>query len=205
MNQRPILDMCCDSRMFWLDKQDSRAVFSDMRNESHTLRDGRRLPRTYRGRSAHVFKPRNGETIRLCGPDATPAQVLSAYEALINDHKDENLFEGLAERFFNSADFFELSPETSKDFQEYAKKILSVFAKRPPDTIKPGHVRKYMDKRGLKSRTQANREKAFMSRVFRWGCERGMAEGLNSVKRLPETVILHMKNIRHFIVSLHQL
>jgi hypothetical protein len=39
----PILDMCCGSRMFWFDKNDSRAVFSDIRAEEHTLCDGRKL------------------------------------------------------------------------------------------------------------------------------------------------------------------
>lgn len=43
MSEATILDMCCGSRMFWLDKQDSRAVFSDVRSESHTLSDGRLL------------------------------------------------------------------------------------------------------------------------------------------------------------------
>ena len=45
-----------------------------------------------------------------------------------------------------------------------------------------------MDKRGLKSRTQANREKAFMSRVFRWGYERGMVKGnpTKGVKQFKE-------------------
>lgn len=38
-----ILDMCCVSRMFWFDKQDDRAVFSDIRAEQHTLCDGRKL------------------------------------------------------------------------------------------------------------------------------------------------------------------
>ncbi len=38
-----ILDMCCGSRMFWYDKQDPRAVFSDIRAEEHTLCDGRHL------------------------------------------------------------------------------------------------------------------------------------------------------------------
>ncbi|ESM57568.1 hypothetical protein L394_01064 [Klebsiella pneumoniae MGH 48] len=27
MTEQTILDMCCGSRMFWFDKQDSRAVF----------------------------------------------------------------------------------------------------------------------------------------------------------------------------------
>ncbi|MEQ9769425.1 class I SAM-dependent methyltransferase [Pectobacterium jejuense] len=41
--QRPILDMCSGSRMFWFDKSDSRAVFSDIRRERHVLCDGRSL------------------------------------------------------------------------------------------------------------------------------------------------------------------
>lgn len=40
MRERPILDMCCGSRMFWLNKTDPRTVFTDIRNESHTLCDG---------------------------------------------------------------------------------------------------------------------------------------------------------------------
>lgn len=28
-NAATILDMCCGSRMFWFDKQDERAVFTD--------------------------------------------------------------------------------------------------------------------------------------------------------------------------------
>lgn len=43
MRERPILDMCCGSRMFWLNKSDPRAVFADVRSESHTLCDGRSL------------------------------------------------------------------------------------------------------------------------------------------------------------------
>lgn len=38
-----ILDMCCGSRMFWFNKQDTRAVFTDIRAEEHELCDGRRL------------------------------------------------------------------------------------------------------------------------------------------------------------------
>lgn len=40
---KPILDMCCGSRMFWMNKQDSRAVYLDARCESHVLCDGRKL------------------------------------------------------------------------------------------------------------------------------------------------------------------
>lgn len=43
MSEQTILDMCCGSRMFWFDKQDERAVFSDIRAEKHELCDGRQL------------------------------------------------------------------------------------------------------------------------------------------------------------------
>jgi len=43
MSEHTILDMCCGSRMFWFDKTDPRAVFSDIRAEEHTLCDGRQL------------------------------------------------------------------------------------------------------------------------------------------------------------------
>ncbi|WP_334470915.1 hypothetical protein [Arsenophonus sp. PmNCSU2021_1] len=50
----------------------------------------------------------------------------------------------------------ELSKDTQNDYQKYSKKVIPVFGKMKPDNIKPEHIRKYMDKRGLKSRTQAN-------------------------------------------------
>lgn len=42
MAEQTILDMCCGSRMFWFNKQDTRAVFTDIRAEEHELCDGRR-------------------------------------------------------------------------------------------------------------------------------------------------------------------
>jgi len=38
-----VLDPCCGSRMFWFDKRNSDAIFGDIRFESHTLCDGRKL------------------------------------------------------------------------------------------------------------------------------------------------------------------
>lgn len=39
IEQKPVLDACCGSRMFWFDRQDPRAVFVDKRSESHVLTD----------------------------------------------------------------------------------------------------------------------------------------------------------------------
>lgn len=130
-------------------------------------------PRVRRGKSAYEFRTPEGGTVRLCNADLTKAQVWSAYENFINDAKVRTNFNALCEEFFNSGDFHELATETRKDYRKYGAKVNVVFGKMKPDNIKPEHIRKYMDKRGVKSRVQANREKAFISRVFRWAYERG--------------------------------
>ena len=38
-----ILDVCCGSRMFWFDKENSLTMFVDIRDEKHKLCDGRSL------------------------------------------------------------------------------------------------------------------------------------------------------------------
>lgn len=43
MIEKPILDPCCGSRMFWFDKKNPLVIFGDIRKESHTLCDGRML------------------------------------------------------------------------------------------------------------------------------------------------------------------
>ncbi|MDE9553485.1 class I SAM-dependent methyltransferase [Xenorhabdus bovienii] len=40
---KPILDMCCGSRMFYFDKSNPDVLFCDIRSESHLLCDGRKL------------------------------------------------------------------------------------------------------------------------------------------------------------------
>jgi SAM-dependent methyltransferase len=34
-----VLDACCGSKMFWFDRDDDRAIFGDIRSESHVLKD----------------------------------------------------------------------------------------------------------------------------------------------------------------------
>lgn len=39
MSDFEVLDVCCGSRMFWFDKNDSRVMFCDKRQEEHELAD----------------------------------------------------------------------------------------------------------------------------------------------------------------------
>lgn len=41
--EKPILDVCCGSRMFWFDKENPFAIFTDIRICKDTLCDGRHL------------------------------------------------------------------------------------------------------------------------------------------------------------------
>ena len=41
--KKKILDVCCGSRMFWFDKKNTLALFTDIRDEKHILCDGRKL------------------------------------------------------------------------------------------------------------------------------------------------------------------
>lgn len=43
MSEKTILDACCGSRMFWFDKTNPNVLFHDVRKESLTLCDGRKL------------------------------------------------------------------------------------------------------------------------------------------------------------------
>ncbi|NHB94436.1 tyrosine-type recombinase/integrase [Photorhabdus cinerea] len=147
-------------------------------------------PRVRRGRSAYEFLTPDGRTIRLCSFSSTQAEVWVAYEKLLSEQKEQETLAGLVKAFFISPDFTDLSAETQKDYHKYSNKLLPVFGKMLPDNIKPEHIRKYMDKRGLKSKVQANREKSFLSGVYRWAYERGFVKGnpCKGVRQFKEKV-----------------
>lgn len=43
LKEKPILDVCCGSKMFWFNKQNPNVLFGDIRREKYTLCDGRKL------------------------------------------------------------------------------------------------------------------------------------------------------------------
>jgi len=40
---KEVLDPCCGSKMFWFDKSNENVLFLDIRSETHTLCDGRKM------------------------------------------------------------------------------------------------------------------------------------------------------------------
>lgn len=59
---KPVIDVCCGSRMFYFDKHDDRVLFCDKRKESHTLCDGRALEITPDVQIDFTALPFNDET-----------------------------------------------------------------------------------------------------------------------------------------------
>lgn len=131
-------------------------------------------PRVYCGKSAFEFRPKGGGCIRLCPLSAPKSTVWRRYEQEVKRlEMVGGSFSELVGEYMKAPQFKELAPRTQKDYQGYWLKIEPVFGKAKAAIIEPAHIRAYMDKKGQKSKTQANREKAFMSAVFRWGFERG--------------------------------
>lgn len=145
-------------------------------------------PRVYLKGSSYVFRPVGGGSIKLCSASAKQSDVWQAYELLINEDLQGYKVSRLVADFFASADFIDLSKTTQNDYKKNSRPILLVFGGMQADAVEPKHVRAYMDKRGLKSRVQANREKAFFSRAYRWGYERGKVKGnpCKGVKQFKE-------------------
>lgn len=135
----------------------------------------KKLPtRVYRGKAKYEFHPATGGAVALCPLDSPLSLVWAKYEEACKGIADKKLLSGLIAEYFESATFANLSSTSQKDYRKYAKKIIAVFGKMDPEAVKPQHIRKYMDKRGVTAPTQANREKAFFSLLYGWAYERGM-------------------------------
>lgn len=76
--EKPVLDPCCGSRMFWFDKTDERAVFGDIRKENLSYTDrssqdgARQLRKTWVSVARYPWTP----------PDDATQQDLECVSAL---------------------------------------------------------------------------------------------------------------------------
>ncbi|WP_140921158.1 tyrosine-type recombinase/integrase [Limnobaculum xujianqingii] len=140
--------------------------------------DKSKLPkRVYANKYSYYYKPTDNVSITL-GPLSMPmSEVWRKYEIEVNGQSKIMTFSKLWALFLKSQYYLELAPRTQDDYLKHEKKLLAVFGKVKADLIRPEDVRQFMDQRGLQSKTQANHEKASMSRAYRWGYERGYVKG----------------------------
>ncbi len=71
------------------------------------------------------------------------------------------------------------APRTRRDNATEMERLNAVFGKVLIDSIKPFHVRQYMDKRGEQAKARANREKALLSHMFNKAREWGYTDAPN--------------------------
>jgi integrase len=68
------------------------------------------------------------------------------------------------------------SPRTYQDNQQEAANLLKVFAKVAALAVRPMHIARYLDVRGVKAPVRANREISLLSHIFSYGMRWGMVD-----------------------------
>lgn len=127
-------------------------------------------PRVYQKHGAffYVTNP-DRKWIRLGQSESEMYQALAKL-------KTTDVRQGLMSEFFERYEKEIIptkAPRTQIDNLSEIKNLKQAFGKMRPEHIKPKHVYAYMDARGAKAKTRANREKSLLSSIFsyliRWG------------------------------------
>lgn len=71
------------------------------------------------------------------------------------------------------------APRTQADNLVEIEHLLKIFKDAPLQSVKPVHIRSYMDRRGKVAKTRANREKALFSHIFNKAREWGYTDAPN--------------------------
>ncbi len=140
-------------------------------------------PRVYRGKSRYEYRPKSGETIKLCKvgeiTDQLKAQVWAEYTKAITAPPQQNDVAKLIEAFHQSPQFQGLGFRTQGDYLHYSARIKRVFGEMLPSDVQPPHIRAFMDKLGSQLNANgkpktvtANRHHSYLSVLFSWGVER---------------------------------
>lgn len=111
---------------------------------------------------------------KIAGSSASMAEIWQAYEANQLDKQAPITFRSLSLELQKSIDWRDLSPLTRKDYLNCHKQIVNtkasdgLFGDIEIIHWSVGTVRKYRDFRAEKSRSRANKELAYIKRLFSW-------------------------------------
>ncbi|MCK9504688.1 MAG: hypothetical protein M0Q95_10965 [Porticoccaceae bacterium] len=112
---------------------------------------------------------------RICGTEATLAEIWQAAEA--QQDKTVMTFAMLSNEFQQTHIWRKLSASTKKDYQNCHLAIVTrdtstgKMGDLPISKWTVGLIRKYRDKRGEESESRANKELAYIKRLFAWAYE----------------------------------
>lgn len=148
-------------------------------------------PRVYRGKAAFEWHPKDGGAVKLCALTSAKEDVWMAYREAKEEREEESQFNigVMIDGYLKSSQFSDLASATRQDYRNSADTLRRVFGQALPEAVTAPVVRKFMDKRGEKSTTRANRELSLLSTVWAWNYERGHTSARNpchDVKRFKE-------------------
>lgn len=121
----------------------------------------------------YYFKPRiNGKKVSIFLAHEY-ARAMAKWAELTSSYSSNSLYMNtIFDRYMKEVAPLK-APRTYKDNIYQMARLREVFGEMEIIDILPTHIYRYLDKRGLEARVQANREKALLSHVFsmaiRWG------------------------------------
>lgn len=95
-------------------------------------------------------------------------------------------------------------PQTQRDNEKELQKLEAVFGDVPIDKIKPHHVRRYLDTRGLKAKVRANRKKALRSRFDKARKAAGVSFQFRDIRAKSATDAEDMQYAQKLLGHKHQ-
>lgn len=141
-------------------------------------------PNVYKDRSRYAYKPylgrENGKRvygrpIRLCGLDASIAQVWAEYEKVVKD--DQGTLKWLLAQYHDSQQFRRLAKATREGYESYRGVICrqelksgGTFGDVPLKAITRRTIRRYLDK--YPHPISANRHIQYLKAAWNWGLQR---------------------------------
>lgn len=146
------------------------------------------------------FLRRDGKETKLAPADAPVEQVWIAYVSLTKPKVQANdTLEWICDEYFKSAKFAKLAPATQRDYRLAKEAIcdsLTEDKRRRGEAIakniRPPNIARYRDEREKDSPSRANRELAFLSLVFSFAFELGLAGvAMNPVKGVSRVPTKH--------------
>jgi len=112
--------------------------------------------------------------------DSDYAIAIRLYAEIEGTRYPENVatFRAIAARYRREV-FPRKAPQTQHDNEGELTNLEKVFGDMPIDSIKPHHVRRYLDIRGRMAKVRANRERALLSHLFNCAREWGYTDAAN--------------------------
>lgn len=71
------------------------------------------------------------------------------------------------------------APRTQRDNARELDRLIKAFGTMPMESIKPHHIRRYLDERGKSAPVRANRDRALFSHVFNFARSSGLTDAAN--------------------------